>query len=130
MISTSYTSGMDCYCEQQLLSTLPPGFAGTNFTSEVRVSANGAYVYAANRLNDTIGIFSVDPRTGQLTFSGRLRHSATIRAALRLVPKGATSFRAISEATPSLLFVSVQAAPNSSSQANIFPWGIRQSLPF
>jgi 6-phosphogluconolactonase (cycloisomerase 2 family) len=44
---------------QQMLSTLPPGFAGTNFTSEVRVSQDGKLVYAANRLHDTIAVFSV-----------------------------------------------------------------------
>src|SRR6266851_3741134 len=32
--------------EQQMLSTLPAGFAGTDFTSEVRVSSDGKFVYA------------------------------------------------------------------------------------
>jgi 6-phosphogluconolactonase len=57
--------------EQQLLSTLPPGFVGTNFTSEVRVSADGEFVYAANRLHDTIGIFRVE-NTGKLTRVGEV----------------------------------------------------------
>jgi 6-phosphogluconolactonase (cycloisomerase 2 family) len=43
----------------QTVSTLPEGFAGTNFTSGVRVSADGKFVYAANRLHDSIAIFSV-----------------------------------------------------------------------
>ena len=42
------------------VSTLPPEFVGTNFTSEVRVSRNGNYVYAANRLHDTIAVFSIE----------------------------------------------------------------------
>ena len=41
-------------------STLPSKFVGTNFTSEVMVSPNGRFVYAANRLHDTIAIFSLD----------------------------------------------------------------------
>jgi 6-phosphogluconolactonase (cycloisomerase 2 family) len=41
------------------ISTLPKDFAGTNFTSEVMVSPNGRFVYAANRLHDTIAIFSI-----------------------------------------------------------------------
>lgn len=45
--------------ERQMISTLPAGFAGTNFTSEVRVSSDGALVYAANRLHDSIAIFKV-----------------------------------------------------------------------
>ena len=45
------------------ISTLPEGFVGTNFTSEIMVSPNGDFIYAANRLHDTIAIFSID-RTG------------------------------------------------------------------
>jgi 6-phosphogluconolactonase len=43
------------------ISSLPKSFAGTNFTSEVIVSADGKFVYAANRLHDTIAFFSVGP---------------------------------------------------------------------
>jgi len=46
--------------QQQLISTLPDGFVGTDFGSEVRVSPDGSRVYAANRLHDTIAIFAVD----------------------------------------------------------------------
>ncbi|MEX2264903.1 MAG: lactonase family protein [Bryobacteraceae bacterium] len=45
-------------------STLPREFVGTNFTSEVMVSPNGRFIYAANRLHDTIAIFSID-RSGR-----------------------------------------------------------------
>jgi 6-phosphogluconolactonase len=41
------------------ISTLPEGFVGTNFTSEIMVSPNGRFIYAANRLHDTIAIFSI-----------------------------------------------------------------------
>jgi 6-phosphogluconolactonase len=41
------------------ISTLPEGFVGTNFTSEIMVSPNGQFIYAANRLHDTIAIFSI-----------------------------------------------------------------------
>jgi 6-phosphogluconolactonase len=54
---------------RQTISTLPPGFAGSNFCSEVLVSADGRYVYAGNRLHDSIGIFSV-ASDGRLTFVG------------------------------------------------------------
>jgi 6-phosphogluconolactonase len=52
---------------QQTISTLPPGFAGSSFCSEILVSADGRFVYAGNRLHDSIGIFSVGP-SGELTF--------------------------------------------------------------
>ncbi len=52
---------------RQTISSLPPGYAGSNFCSEILVSADGRFVYAGNRLHDSIGIFSVGP-TGELTF--------------------------------------------------------------
>ena len=64
-----YNSSNGTLTEQQMLSTLPPGFAGTDFTSEVRISADGRFVYAANRLHDTIGIFEVEG-SGRLTRVG------------------------------------------------------------
>lgn len=54
---------------RQTVSSLPPGFAGSNFCSEILVSADGRFVYAGNRLHDSIGIFSVGPQ-GDLTFLG------------------------------------------------------------
>jgi 6-phosphogluconolactonase (cycloisomerase 2 family) len=54
---------------RQTVSTLPPNFAGSNFCSEILVSADGRFVYAGNRLHDSIGIFSVGPN-GELTYSG------------------------------------------------------------
>jgi 6-phosphogluconolactonase len=44
---------------RQTISSLPPGFAGSNFCSEILVSADGRFVYAGNRLHDSIGIFAV-----------------------------------------------------------------------
>ena len=54
---------------RQTISALPPGFAGSNFCSGILVSADGRFVYAGNRLHDSIGIFSVGP-TGTLTHAG------------------------------------------------------------
>lgn len=44
---------------RQTISTLPPGYAGSNFCSEILVSADGRFVYAGNRLYDSIAIYSV-----------------------------------------------------------------------
>ena len=66
----SYDATSGSLTAQQTVSTLPEDFVGTNFTSEVMVSSDGKFVYAANRLHDSIGIFAVDPGTGQLTPAG------------------------------------------------------------
>jgi 6-phosphogluconolactonase (cycloisomerase 2 family) len=42
------------FAHRQTISTLPAGYAGTNFPSEIEVSADGRHVYAANRLCDSI----------------------------------------------------------------------------
>ena len=54
---------------RQTISTLPPGFAGSNFCSEILVSGDGRFVYAGNRLHDSIGIFAVGAN-GTLAFVG------------------------------------------------------------
>jgi len=53
--------------ERQTISSLPPGFAGSNFCSGILVSSDGRHVYAGNRLHDSIGLFSVGA-SGELTF--------------------------------------------------------------
>lgn len=52
---------------RQTVSTLPRGFAGSNFCSEILVSSDGRFVYAGNRLHDSIAIFSVGG-DGRLTY--------------------------------------------------------------
>ena len=51
---------------RQTISTLPTGFAGSNFCSEILVSRDGRFVYAGNRLHDSIGIFAIG-ESGTLT---------------------------------------------------------------
>jgi 6-phosphogluconolactonase len=54
---------------RQTISTLPTGVAGSNFCSEILVSRDGRYVYAGNRLHDSVAIFSVGS-DGRLTYVG------------------------------------------------------------
>jgi 6-phosphogluconolactonase (cycloisomerase 2 family) len=54
---------------RQTISTLPPGFAGTNYCSEILASPDGRFLYAGNRLHDSIGILSIGP-SGQLNSVG------------------------------------------------------------
>lgn len=54
---------------KQTLSSLPKGFEGTNFTSAIAISDDGRFVYAANRLHDSIAWFSI-ASDGKLSFAG------------------------------------------------------------
>ncbi len=65
LVLFDYDGDTGALTSRQTLSTLPPGYAGSNFCSEILVSADGKYVYAGNRLHDSIGIFAVG-RDGQL----------------------------------------------------------------
>jgi 6-phosphogluconolactonase len=64
-----YDSAKGRLTSRQTISSLPPGFAGSNFCSEILISSDGRFVYAGNRLHDSVGIFSVG-RNGELTFVG------------------------------------------------------------
>ncbi|AMY08965.1 6-phosphogluconolactonase [Luteitalea pratensis] len=52
---------------RQTISSLPAGYAGSNFCSGILISQDGRFVYAGNRLHDSVGIFAVG-RDGTLTF--------------------------------------------------------------
>jgi 6-phosphogluconolactonase (cycloisomerase 2 family) len=64
-----YDAAKGRLASRQTISSLPPGFAGSNFCSEILVSRDGRFLYAGNRLHDTIGIFAIR-KNGELTFIG------------------------------------------------------------
>jgi 6-phosphogluconolactonase (cycloisomerase 2 family) len=66
LVLFDWDGGTGTLSERQTLSTLPSGYAGSNFCSEILVSHDGRFVYAGNRLHDSIGIFAVG-RDGRLT---------------------------------------------------------------
>ena len=83
----TYDAATGALTLQQRLSTLPDGFAGTSFTSEVRVSQDGKFVYAANRLHDTIAFFRVGAN-GKLTRAGEASTLGDYPRSFTLDPTG------------------------------------------
>jgi 6-phosphogluconolactonase len=69
LILFDYDAASGGLTKKQQVSSLPPGFAGTNFTSEVRISLDGRFLYAGNRLHDSIAWFSIGA-AGTLKFAG------------------------------------------------------------
>jgi 6-phosphogluconolactonase len=63
----AYNPASGDLASQQMISALPPGFAGSSYASEILVSPDGNFLYAANRLHDTIAVFSINK-------AGRLKH--------------------------------------------------------
>jgi 6-phosphogluconolactonase len=58
--------------EIQTISTLPEGFAGENTAAEVVVDRAGTFLYASNRGDDSIVVFSISPANGTLTMVQRV----------------------------------------------------------
>jgi 6-phosphogluconolactonase len=69
LVTFDYDPATGTLTAKQTISTLPTDFKGTNFTSEVLVSADARFVYAANRLHDSIAWFSIG-ENGLLTSGG------------------------------------------------------------
>lgn len=69
LVRFDYDAKSGTLTARQTISTLPPGYAGSNFCSEVLFSRDGRFVYAGNRLHDSIGIFSVGSQ-GELAYVG------------------------------------------------------------
>jgi 6-phosphogluconolactonase len=73
---------------QQTISTLPPGFAGTSFPSEILLSPDGRFLYAGNRLHDTIAAFSLNDQ-GRLHYLGETSTMGDYPRHIQLAPGGA-----------------------------------------
>jgi 6-phosphogluconolactonase len=53
--------------ELQTISTLPPGFSGSNSTAEIQTDPAGKFLYVSNRGHDSIAVFAIDSTQGTLT---------------------------------------------------------------
>ena len=51
----------------ETVSTLPEGFTGVNTGAEILMHPSGKFLYATNRGNDSVAVFSVQADTGRLT---------------------------------------------------------------
>ncbi|HTG93582.1 MAG TPA: beta-propeller fold lactonase family protein, partial [Pyrinomonadaceae bacterium] len=52
---------------QQTISTLPETFSGASFCADVHISPNGKFLYGSNRGHNSIVVFAINPKSGQLT---------------------------------------------------------------
>lgn len=54
--------------ELHTVATLPAGFNGANTSADIHLSPDGKFLYCSNRGHDSLAAFSVDPRSGRLSF--------------------------------------------------------------
>ncbi|MEO8098105.1 MAG: lactonase family protein [Acidobacteriota bacterium] len=78
--------------ELQTISTLPPNSTAAKSGAEIAVDPSGRFLYASNRGDDSIAIFSMDAEQGRLTRTGNVttrgktpRHFAIDPAGARLI---------------------------------------------
>lgn len=58
----------------QTISTLTDGYEGNNSTAEVKVSADGRFLYGSNRGHHSVAVFAIDNESGRLTL---VQHQST-----------------------------------------------------
>ena len=61
MLYMSWSASSGAIEIKQSTSSLPEGYGGTNYPSEIHVSEDGQFLYGANRLHDSIAVFSINP---------------------------------------------------------------------
>ncbi len=71
----------------ETISSLPAGFAGSNFASEIAVSKDGRFLYAANRLHDTITVCAISP-DGRIRYAGEASTMGDYPRSFRMDPSG------------------------------------------
>jgi 6-phosphogluconolactonase len=51
----------------QSISMLPKGFTGKSYAADIHISPDGKYLYASNRGHESVVIYDIDSKTGNLT---------------------------------------------------------------
>lgn len=72
----------------QKVSTVTSYFQGSTLAAEILLSPNGRFVYASNRLGDSLAVFRVSPRDGTLTLVDEVWMHADYGRAMMFDPSG------------------------------------------
>jgi 6-phosphogluconolactonase len=67
VVAYDFTAANGGLTARQTVSVLPPGFQGESTAAEIKVHPGGLFAYGSSRGSDTIAVFSIDPRDGNLT---------------------------------------------------------------
>lgn len=72
----------------QKLSTLPEDFEGNNTTAEIFLHPNGKWLYCSNRGHNSLAVFSVDQKSGKLTFVEHASSMGETPRSFQIAPQG------------------------------------------
>ena len=73
----------------QKISALPPAFSGKNDAAEIAVHPSGKFLYASNRGDDSIAVFTIDRMSGKLRFTQRVPSGGKTPRNFKIDPQGA-----------------------------------------
>jgi 6-phosphogluconolactonase len=65
-----YDPARAAFLWKQTISTLPKDFNGTNATAEIRIHPSGRFLYNTNRGHNSVTMFEIEPKTGELEVIG------------------------------------------------------------
>lgn len=74
--------------EIQTISTLPAGYEGGNSTAEVQVHPSGRFLYCSNRGHNSIAVFSIDEKSGELALIENISSSGEVPRNFGIDPTG------------------------------------------
>jgi len=85
----SYEPAFGVLHEMQTISTLPKGFMGANTDAELEMHPSGKFLYGSNRGHNTIAVFAIDVRTGELRLIADTPTRGTTPRSFEIDPTGA-----------------------------------------
>lgn len=88
LIVLEYDSSRGSFSVIQSISTLPEDYSGENLGSAVHISPDGKYVYASNRGDNSITVFSIDISSGRLEFVSRTPCGGSFPRDFAIEPSG------------------------------------------
>jgi 6-phosphogluconolactonase len=71
VMAFNWDAGKGTLTQFQSVKTLADGFKDPNTAAEITVRADGKFLYASNRGEDSIVVYAIDAATGELTFRER-----------------------------------------------------------
>jgi 6-phosphogluconolactonase len=84
----SYDAAKGTMQQVQVISTLPENYTGTKSGAEIAIHPNSKFLYASNRVHNSIAIFKVDAAKGTLTAAGNVSSGGKTPRAFAIDPSG------------------------------------------
>ncbi len=113
----AYDSTQGTFQKLKTVSTLPKDFSGKNDTAEIEVHPSGKFLFASNRGHDSIAVFSVDGRTGELISVGDYSTQGKVPRNFTIDPTGEFLFVA-NQDTNNIVSFRIDAASGKLTPTN------------